>query len=157
MTRGYFRQAIAVILVYDTRNLESLWKLKNWVKMANDACNFKQHLIYALWGNVKEEMYSSVDNPVDMCHLEDLQKSLPKEIEPHLVATMDGQNQDTVLEHYEQLVRTVDSRTREIERQLKEASMKGYSDVEGDGQKPIRVGDDEPEEDKGCLKRMTLC
>lgn len=152
MTRAYFRQAIAVILVYDTLDLESLNKLLEWAKAVDETCDFKQHVVYALWGNEKGTLYSSAMNPVESYHVEGLLKSLPKSVcvESQLVCQMNGKDQMKVVENYETLVRTVDNCTREIERKIKQASV---CVSEGEEPPTHRLDDEqhrEEKESKGC-------
>ena len=161
MTRTYFRQVIAVILVYDTLNMQSLNKLRQWVKMAQETCEYKDHLIYALWGNDKPLFQSSVNNPVDeeavACLLRTPQFRM---IEPGLVCRLNGEaDRDTVEQEYEKLVRQVDSRMRDIEKKMKEASFRSQraaTDTEGevedrDEERHQLQGDgDKESEGRGC-------
>lgn len=130
MTRSYFRQAIGVILVYDTSNLESLHTVMDWVGAAEETCEFAQHLVYALWGNEKGSLYSSVNNPVEQYHLKDFLAKLentlarPIEIEDQLVCRMNGIDQSAVANNYETLVRTLHSKVKEIDTVMKEASQR---------------------------------
>ena len=130
MTKTYFRQAVGVILVYDTSNLESLLKIKTWVEAAEETCVYSQHLIYTLWGNEKGSMYSSVNNPVEPDHLSallaQLQSTLAKpiHIEDQLVCKMDATNQAAVTENYEILVRSIHRKVKEIDTVMKEASQR---------------------------------
>ena len=130
MTRSYFRQAVGVILVYDTSNLESLNKIKTWVEAAEETCEYAQYLVYALWGNEKGSHYSSINNPVEDYHLTDLLAQLestlakPIQIEGQLVCRMNGIDQITVASNYETLVRTVHSKIKKIDRAMKEVSQR---------------------------------
>lgn len=125
MTKGYFRQAVAVILVYDTHDLYSLNKLSGWVEMAQETCVYKEHLIYALWGNDKGAYFSTADSPIEKYNLADFRKSLRSiTIDDDLVCEMNGKEEEVVMENYERLVRKLDSKMQKIERKMKEASMK---------------------------------
>ena len=115
MTRSYFREAIGVILVYDTSNLESLNKLRTWVDVTRDACIYSDHLVYAIWGNEKGSHYSSVSNPVKDYNLRDLIDILPIQVEDQLVCNFNGMDQTAVADNYETLVRTIQSKVKEIE------------------------------------------
>jgi hypothetical protein len=121
MTRSYFREAIGVILVYDTSNLESLNKLRTWVQVTRDACIYSQHLVFAIWGNEKGAHYSSVSNPVKDYNLTDLVDNLPIQVEEQLVRRMDGTDQTAVADNYETLVRTVQCKIKEIDTTMRRA------------------------------------
>ena len=140
MTKSYFRQAVAVILIYDTRDLESLNKLHGWAKMAEDTCDYKEHLTYALWGNEKGDIFSSVNNPVEQYHLTDLQGTFPNsvKIEPQLVCKFNGmEEQEAVVKCYETLVRMVDRKMLNIEHRLREASLRSRgSEYETENEDP---------------------
>lgn len=115
MTRSYFREAIGVILVYDTSNLESLNKLRTWVEVTRDVCIYSNHLIFAIWGNEKGAHFSSVSNPVKDYNLRDLIDTLPIQVEEQLVCNFDGMDQTAVAKNYETLVRTIQSKIKEID------------------------------------------
>lgn len=156
MTKSYFRLAVAVILVYDTRDLESLNKLHGWAKMAEDTCDYKEHLTYALWGNEKGDIFSNVNNPVEQYHLENLQGTLPKsvKIEPRLVHKFNGmEDQEVVVKCYETLVRMVDKRMLDIEHRLKEASLRSraseYETENEDAEETQRLYDEVHEQNTG--------
>lgn len=156
MTKSYFRQAVAVILVYDTRDLESLNKLHEWAKMAEETCDYKEHLTYALWGNDKGDIFSNVNNPVEQYHLENLQRTLPQsvKIEPQLVCTLNGmEDHESVVGYYETLVRMLDSRMLDIERRLKETSLKSraseYETDNEDAQDTHHLDDEVHEQNTG--------
>ena len=119
MTRSYFREAIGVILVYDTSNLESLNKLQTWVDVTRDACIYSNHLVYAIWGNEKGSHYSSVSNPVKDYNLRDLIDILPIQVERQLVCKFNGTDQTAVADNYETLVRTIQSKIKEIDTTMK--------------------------------------
>lgn len=155
MTKSYFRQAVAVILVYDTSNLESLYKIQEWITTAEDACDYSRQLIYALWGNDKGSMYSSVNNPVEQDQLEGLLKSLTKTIEPQLICQMNGTDQEAVVGCYETLVRTVANQIQEMERTMKEASQRMSEATDTEDETRHRLGEDpKSEEKKGCYERF---
>ena len=154
MTRTYFRQVIAIILVYDTLNMASLNKLPDWVKMAEETCEYKGHLIYALWGNDRCLQQSSVNNPVEdetvACLLETADFSM---VERDLVCRFNGMaERGRVEEEYEKLVRKLDVKMREMNRQLDacavpEAKM---TDVD-EAQRGVLDRDREPPaREKGC-------
>lgn len=130
MTKSYFRQAVGIILVYDTKNLESLYKIKDWVKVAEDTCEYAENLVYALWGNEKGSLFSSVDNPVENYHLDDLLDQLrvtlakPVQIEGQLVCQLNGIDQTAVANNYETLVRTIHSNVKRKDTVMKEVSQK---------------------------------
>ena len=119
MTRGYFREAIGVILVYDTSNLESLNKLHTWVKVTREACIYSDHLVYAIWGNEKDIHFSSICNPVKDYHLRDLIDTLPIQVERQLVCSFNGMDQTAVAGNYETLVRTIQSKIEMIDTTMK--------------------------------------
>ena len=134
MTRGYFREAIGVILVYDTSNLESLNKLRTWVDVTQEACIYSQHLVFAMWGNEKGAHYSSVCSPVRNYNLTDLIQSLPVSVEDQLVCRMNGTDQMAVANNYETLIRTIRNKIEEINTAMKEVSQRvvlNPADVEG--------------------------
>ena len=130
MTKSYFRQAIGVILVYDTSDLASLHTIIDWVKATEGTCDYAQHLVYALWGNDKGSLYSSVNNPVEQDHLKDLLSQLEDtlarriEIEDQLVCRMNATDQNAVANNYETLVRTIYSKIKDIDTVMKEASQR---------------------------------
>lgn len=53
MTSSYFRNTMAIILVYDTRpeRIETLFNLEEWIREARERSAFKERLILSLWGN----------------------------------------------------------------------------------------------------------
>ena len=133
MTRSYFREAIGVILVYDTSNLESLNKLHTWVEVTREACIYSKHLVFAIWGNEKGAHYSSVCNPVKDYNLQDLIRTLPIQVDEHLVCQMNGMDQTAVADSYETLVRTIQSRIKKIDTALKEVSQGIVLNRNGEG------------------------
>ena len=133
MTRSYFREAIGVILVYDTSNLESLNKLHTWVEVADEACIYSRHLVYAIWGNEKGAHYSSVCNPVKDYHLRDLITNLKIQLEEQLVCRMDGMDQTAVADKYETLVRTIQGKIKTINTAMKEVSQRIVLDPNVEG------------------------
>ena len=139
MTRSYFREAIGVILVYDTSNLESLNKLQTWVAVTRDACIYSGHLVYAIWGNEKgTHHHSSVSNPVQDYHLRDLIGTLPIQVERQLVCNFDGTDQISVASNYETLVRTIQSKVQEID-----TTMKGVPVPQDNPTIVLNTGEDE--------------
>lgn len=51
MTANYYRNAHAVILVYDTTDEDSLYRLNEWVAEARRNSRWSDRLAIALWGN----------------------------------------------------------------------------------------------------------
>lgn len=51
MTANYYRNAHAVILVYDTTDEDSLYRLNEWVAEARRNSRWADRLAIALWGN----------------------------------------------------------------------------------------------------------
>ena len=160
MTRSYFRQAIGVIIVYDTRNLESLYKIKDWVKAAEETCDYAQHLVYALWGNEKGSLFSSVDNPIEEYHLKGLLGQLegtlakPIQIEDQLVCRLNGIDQTDVANNYETLVRTIHNNVKKIDTVMKEASQKIILNPNVEGN---LLGDDQDIEQPTQNRCLQIC
>ena len=51
MTANYYRNAHAVILVYDTTDEDSLYRLNEWVGEARRNSRWADRLVITLWGN----------------------------------------------------------------------------------------------------------
>ena len=51
MTANYYRNAHAVVLVYDTTDEDSLYRLNEWVAEARRNSRWSDRLAIALWGN----------------------------------------------------------------------------------------------------------
>ena len=51
MTANYYRNAHAVILVYDTTDEDSLYRLNEWVGEARSNSRWADRLVITLWGN----------------------------------------------------------------------------------------------------------
>lgn len=61
VSRGYFNKAHAVILVYDTGDMQSLTDLQGWLKMVKEYCKQRQ-VVLSLWGHKR----GTTRNPVDV-------------------------------------------------------------------------------------------
>ena len=61
MSRGYFTRAQAVVLVYDTGDLQTLTELQEWIRMVKTYCKCR-NVVLSLWGHDR----GTDKNPVDV-------------------------------------------------------------------------------------------
>ena len=78
MSRGYFHKANAVILVYDSGDIQSLIALDGWLKLIGRYCQQKR-VVLALWGH-------DTGNDVNPTAVEQFAKT--KGINPSLVCSV---------------------------------------------------------------------
>ena len=96
----YWHNYRAVILVYDTGDIETLNELRWWILLAKDYAN-GQNLLFSLWGNHT----GNTSNPVDE---EDARNFAAKfDIHPSLMFDVTASTGDNLLDSYQRLVNEV--------------------------------------------------
>ena len=105
MTANYYRNAHAVILVYDMTDEDSLIRLNEWVAEARRNSRWSERLVIALWGNKCD-----VENGIGVKE-ETVAAFMDKHgIDEKLEAKVSSRKQGTIEEAMKILVQHVDER-----------------------------------------------
>ena len=105
MTANYYRNAHAVILVYDMTDEDSLYRLNEWVGEARRNSRWADRLVIALWGNKCDLKDSSNVKG------ETVEAFMDKHgIDSKLAANVSSKEQGSIEEAMKVLVKHVDER-----------------------------------------------
>ena len=105
MTANYYRNAHAVILVYDMTDEDSLIRLNEWVAEARRNSRWSERLVIALWGNKCDQKNSiSVKEETVAAFMD------KHGIDGKLEAQVSSRKQGTIEEAMKVLIQHVDER-----------------------------------------------
>lgn len=104
MTANYYRNAHAVILIYDVTDEDSLYRLNEWVAEARRNSRWADRLVIALWGNKCDLGDSKVKANTVMAFMD------KHGIDPQLEHKVSSRQTGTIEQAMKQLIEHVDER-----------------------------------------------
>ncbi len=107
MTKSYFIQTEAFILVYDKGDLDTLQRLHGWVELAEELST-ANHKLFSLWGNRTDNQ----PNPVTEADIKDYADAF--HVPSSLVLEVDASTGWNVDESYQKVIEAIQSISSQV-------------------------------------------